>query len=108
MLKARGKKLTKTSALNKFTPYDIIVKPLMTEKSYAQAANDNKFSFKVHRDANKNDVKVAIQAIYGVTPVNVNTSIVPTKGRANRKVVRPGYKKAVITLKKWDTIDLVS
>lgn len=98
--KQRGRKLVKKAVLEKFTPYDVILSPMMTEKSYKQSSEENKYIFKVHKDANKNDVRHAITAIYGVNPIKVNTSIALQKGRAHRAKVRPAYKKAVITLKK--------
>lgn len=106
--KQRGRKLVKKAVLQKFTPYDVILSPMMTEKSYKQSSEENKFIFKVHREANKNDVRHAIMAIYGVNPIKVNTAIMLQKGRAHRSKVRGAFKKAVVTLKKWDTIDLVA
>ena len=98
--KQRGRKLVKKSMLTHFTPYDVIQAPLMTEKAYKLTTDANKYYFKIHKDANKNDVRHAVIALYGVTPVDVNTSIMPLKGRANRATVRSSYKKAVVTLKK--------
>lgn len=65
-----------------------------------------KYSFKVHADANKIDVKNAIQTVYNVSPAAVNISRVKEKGRANRSLVRRSYKKAVVALKKGDKISL--
>lgn len=108
ILKSRGRKLTKVAALQKFTPEQIVIAPIMTEKAYKMASEDNKYFFKVHGDANKNDVRKAIATLYGVMPLSVNTVITAHKGRSHRKTVRSPYKKAIVTLKKWDTIDLVS
>ena len=54
--------------------------------------------------AKNNDVKIAIASLYGVVVLKVTTSNLPHKGRMNRKTVRRPLKKAVITLKKGDTI----
>ena len=87
---------------------NVILKPVMTEKSTALREKDNKYTFIVHKDANKIIIKDAIQKLFEVTPLNVN--IINTKGK--RKRVRykygytPGYKKAVVTLKKEDKIGI--
>jgi len=98
ILQARAKKTSETKALKKFSPYDILIAPLMTEKSHKQQADMNKYSFKVHADANKNDVKEAVIYLYKVTPLDINIVNVVFKGRTQRKLVRKSYKKAVITL----------
>lgn len=71
ILQARAKKNVTAKAIKKFGPYDIILAPIMTEKSHSQQATDNKYSFKVHNDANKNDVKQAVEFLYKVTPLDV-------------------------------------
>jgi ribosomal protein L23 len=45
---------------------------VITEKSHKQQAEDNKYAFKVHDEANKNDVKQAIEYIYKITPLTIN------------------------------------
>lgn len=106
--KQRGRKLVKQAILGKITPFDVILAPMMTEKSYKQTSDENKYFFKVDMRANKNDVRFAIAAIYGVKPINVNTLIMSPKGRANRAKVRGAFKKAIITLKKGDSIDVIA
>ena len=98
ILQARAKKNVETKALKKFGPYDIIIAPLMTEKTHKQQADQNKYSFKVHNDANKNDVKQAVEFLYKVTPLDIHIVNVVFKGRTQRKLVRKSYKKAIITL----------
>jgi len=105
ILQARTKKNQETKAMKKFGPYDIIIAPLMTEKAHKQQASENKYSFKIHMDANKNDVKKAIEYIYKVIPLDINIVNVVFKGRTQRKLVRKAYKKAVVTLGKKDKID---
>lgn len=108
ILRKRGKKLIKTAALSKFTPEEILLAPIMTEKAHKMSSEENKYFFKIHKDANKNDVRVAVTSIYGVVPKSVNTVVAAHKGRSHRKTVRASFKKAIVTLKKWDNIDLVS
>lgn len=106
ILQSRAKKSQATSALKKFTPYDVIIAPLMTEKAYGQQEAENKYVFKVHKDANKNDVKAAIVYLYKVQPQKINLVNVKYKKRQQRGLVRRAYKKAVITLGEKDKIDL--
>jgi large subunit ribosomal protein L23 len=82
------------------------VAPLFTEKAVAQGEDMNKYHFKVHTKANKNDVKKAIEHIYNVEVTKVNIQNVPHKGRAMRKTVRKPYKKAVISLVKDQKIEI--
>lgn len=88
------------------TPYDILLSPIVTEKTYKQQESANTYAFKVHTDANKNDVKKAIVHIYKVSPLSVRLLNVPYKGRMQRSLVRRAYKKAVITLDKKDKIEV--
>lgn len=106
ILQSRAKKTVETKALKKFSPYDIIVAPLMTEKSHKAQADDNKYSFKVHTDANKNDVKQAIEFLYKVTPKNINIVSVVFKGRSSKKLVRKAYKKAIVTIGKKEKLEV--
>lgn len=108
IMQQRARKNTAPKAIKKFWVYDIIQAPVMTEKSYNASSQANKYSFKVHPDANKIDVKLAIQEIYKVDPEAINVVNAKEKGRANRKLVKKSYKKAIITLKKWDKIDFIA
>ena len=105
-LQRRAIKNTEVKALKKFSPYDIILWTTITEKSYKLQEEANKYFFKVHRDANKNDVKEAIKYIYNVTPTNVNIINVAFKWRNQRKLDRRAYKKAIVTLNKKDKIEI--
>ena len=82
--------------------YDIIKKPVLTEKSYAAMA-DKKYTFEVAIDANKTEIKLAIEEIFeGVKVESVNTMRILGKmkrqGRTQGR--RPEVKKAIVTLKK--------
>ena len=82
------------------TPYDVIIKPVISEKSM-EDAQAKKYTFKVAVDANKTEVKHAVEEIFGVEVKKVN--IMNVKGkvkRMGRTVGRtPDSKKAIVTLK---------
>ena len=83
------------------TAYDIIIRPIITERSMAGAA-DKKYVFEVARDAGKIEIGKAVEEIFGVQVAAVNTLTVPGK-RKRRGISRPGmtktWKKAYVTLK---------
>ncbi|TSC84047.1 MAG: large subunit ribosomal protein L23 [Parcubacteria group bacterium Gr01-1014_13] len=89
------------------TAFKVLVKPLITEKS-AIAESKNKYSFVVVRSANKNQIKTAIEEVYGVKPANVNVANIEGRrvrfGRSMGK--RNDYKKAIVTLPEGKTIDI--
>lgn len=86
---------------------DVLIKPVITEKSTA-ITEDNKYVFKVHKDANKVLVKDAVKKIFGVEPERVNMQVNRGKKRRNKYTVgyRPSWKKAIVTLKLGDKIEL--
>lgn len=89
--------------------YDIIIRPIITERSNMLAGELNQFTFEVHLDSNKPQIKAAVEQLFDVEVVSVRTLIVPAKrGRRGRKVyMRTGaYKKAIITLPVGQTIPL--
>ena len=81
--------------------YDIIIRPLITERSMAGAAG-KKYAFEVARDAGKVEIRKAVEEIFGVKVAAVNTLIVPGK-KKRQGAGRPGmtktWKKAYVTLK---------
>ena len=81
------------------TVYDIIVKPIITERSMSAVA-DKKYVFQVARDAGKIEIKKAIEEIFSVKVKSVNT--INVKGKEKRMGVHVGktaaYKKAIVTL----------
>lgn len=104
ILRKRAKKNNTVKMLNQFTAYDVVKYPVNSEKAINASSLQNAYHFVVDSRASKNDVKVAIASLYGVTVLKVATSNLPHKGRMNRKTVRKPYKKAIITLKKGDAI----
>ena len=79
--------------------YDIIISPILTEKSYDGIA-DKKYTFKVAQEATKTQIKVAVEDIFGVKVARVNTVNVDGKKKRMGKYegTTTGYKKAVVTL----------
>jgi large subunit ribosomal protein L23 len=81
------------------TGYDVIIRPIITENSMDMAA-DKKYAFKVAKEANKTEVRKAIEEIFGVEVAKVN--IVNVRGKRKRLGRTMGttssYKKAVVTL----------
>ena len=89
----------------------ILVKPLITEKADTLSESRTQYSFIVDKDANKIEIKKAVEALYTVNVESVNTMIIPGK-RKSRNTKRgvlhgrkPSYKKAVVTLGSGETID---
>ncbi len=87
-------------------PREIIIAPLVTEKSGNQMAAQNSYTFKVIMNANKVEIKKAIERIFSVRVISVNTITMMGKpkrlGKYNGK--RPDWKKAIVTLKPGDKI----
>ncbi len=92
----------------------IIVKPLVTEKMNRESEKRNRFGFIVRPEYNKIEIKKAIEGMYNVTVVDVNT--MRYSGKSKNRWTRRGlvkgrtnaYKKAIVTLKDGDTIDFYS
>ena len=86
---------------------NIIIAPVITEKSAAQAES-NVYTFKVSKDANKIEIKKAIEEAFGVTVVKINTLITKAKDKRVGKYTgkTKTFKKAFVTLKDGDKIEL--
>jgi len=95
--------------MEKLHLYDKILSPLLTEKT-TNLSEQNKVVFKVPASANKKNLKTNIEKIFkvNVTKVNIINKQNRTKLTRGRKVKVSGYKKAIITLKKGQSIDLTS
>jgi len=106
ILQRRAKKNSEGAVLWKLTPFQIIGKPIITEKAYKMVEDMNTYVFKVAQGANKNDVKLSLQKLYGVSPSSIRIMNVVAKGRMHRKLVRRAYKKAYVALKQGDKIEL--
>ena len=93
----------------------IIIKPIVTEKQTAITEKmDNRYGFRVSPDANKLEIKKAIEDMYNVTVVDVNT--IKHSGKKKSRYTKSGiingkqsaFKKAIVTLKEGETIDFFS
>ena len=82
----------------------LIKNPITTEKSVAISA-DNKYVFKVARDANKIEIAKAIKELYGSLPVKVNISNLPGKISGRGRTKRRPFKKAIVTFAPGTKID---
>lgn len=93
---------------------EILKKPILTEKASALTEKLNRYSFKVDHRANKLQIKSAIEQMYGVSIVAINTMVVSGKSK-NRQTKAglvtgrsPKYKKAIVTMKQGEVIDFYS
>lgn len=90
---------------------EVLIKPVVTEKSTALQDDIQQYVFVVNKNANKLEIKKEIESLYGVTVESVNTTILPSKERS--RFTRSGlivgrksaYKKAFVTLADGDEID---
>jgi len=93
------------------TIYDVLIRPLITEKSSYQSGKLNQYSFVVANKATKTMVKDAVETLFDVNVVRVNIVNAPAKrgrrARSRRLLVRrPGFKKAIITLADGETLEI--
>jgi large subunit ribosomal protein L23 len=90
-------------------PYKIIRKPLITEKGTFQTEDNNSYNFLVDLKANKTEVKQAVEGLFKVKVLSVNTMVRKgkRKGVAYRQYRRSNYKRAVVTLREGDAIEFI-
>ena len=95
--------------MNKVHLYDKIIAPVVTEKS-TNLSEQNKIIFKVPKKSNKKNLKKNIEKIFkvNVTKINIINKKTRTKTSRGKKIKVKGYKKAIITLKKGQSIDLTT
>lgn len=91
--------------------YDVLRRPIITEKSTYQSSALNQYAFEVDPDATKAQVKDAVETLFDVRVRKVNIMIMPAKrkraGMSRRVVIRRSmYKKAIVTLEPGDMIDV--
>lgn len=93
--------------MKKFSLIDTIISPRITEKA-TSLSEQNKIVFKVDDGASKRSIKKSVEKIFKVNVIKVNT--INQKGKTKftrgKKTNKPGYKKAIVTLKKGQSIDL--
>ena len=91
---------------------EVLIKPIVTEKSNKLTDKARTYAFRVDRYANKLEIKKAIHEFYGVTVVDVNTVVVPGKTKTKFTKAgfisgrKPAFKKAYVTVADGETIDL--
>jgi len=85
----------------------VILAPIVSEKSY-HASTLGTYTFKVHKDAHKTQIRQAVEELFEVKVERVNVISVPAKPkrRGQFKGIRPGWKKAVVQLRAGDTIEI--
>ena len=91
---------------------DVLIKPILTEKANAQQEKLRRYAFRVDRRANKLEIKKAVEQFYGISVVDVNTTVVPAKAKTRSTKAgivegrKPSYKKAMVTVAEGESIDL--
>jgi large subunit ribosomal protein L23 len=95
--------------MKKFDLLDTIISPCITEKA-TSLSEFNKLVFKVNRNVTKNSIKRSVEKIFKVNVIKINTINLRRKKKLvqGKKSFKPGYKKAIITLKKGQSIDLAT
>lgn len=89
-------------------PRDVIVRPIITEKSTSDQAQNNHYTFEVSRDANKHEIKHAVERLFSVHVEQVRTSHQRGKWRRRGQIrgKRPNWKKAVVRVAEGETIEI--
>jgi large subunit ribosomal protein L23 len=93
---------------------DVLIKPILSEKSNKQAEKMHRYAFVVDKKANKLEIKKAVELYYGVQVEDVNTMVMPSKLKAKYTKSgflvgrKPSKKKALVTIAEGETIDLYS
>ena len=88
-------------------PGEVLIRPVISEKSYEQIAR-HQYTFQVHKDAHKTQVRQAVEELFDVKVTAVNIVKMPAKPkrRGMIKGTRPGWKKAIVELKPGDKIEI--
>jgi large subunit ribosomal protein L23 len=88
-------------------PNEVLLAPIVSEKSYS-LIDDNKYSFRIHPDAHKTQVRQAVEELFEVKVERVNIVKVQSKPkrRGMTRGTRPGWKKAIVQLRQGDTIEI--
>ena len=88
-------------------PGEVLIAPVVSEKSYGQIVQ-NRYTFKVHKDAHKTQVRQAVEQLFDVSVLNVNIVKVQPKPKRRGATtgVKPGWKKAIVQLKPGDSIEI--
>ena len=88
-------------------PAQVLISPVVSEKSYGQIV-ENRYTFKVHKDAHKTQIRQAVEQLFDVKVERVN--IVKVQAKPKRRGMfrgtKPGWKKAIVSLRAGDTIEI--
>ena len=89
-------------------PRQVLLAPVVSEKSYHAIADSNTYAFKVHPDAHKTQIRQAVEHLFEVHVVSVNVVKMPPKPkrRGTSRGTRPGWKKAVVKLRAGESIEI--
>jgi large subunit ribosomal protein L23 len=89
-------------------PNEVLLAPVVSEKSYAQIEQSNTYSFRIHPDAHKTQVRQAVEELFDVKVIRVNISKVQPKPkrRGLHRGTKPGWKKALVQLQRGDSIEI--
>ena len=90
------------------TKFEVVVRPHITEKTSAAYQDRTEYTFEVHPDATKQQIRLAIEELFGVKVVRVNVSMVQPKPkrRGAHRGTKPGWKKAIVQLQPGDSIEI--
>ena len=88
-------------------PSEVLIRPVVSEKSYGQVAR-NQYTFQVHKDAHKTQVRQAVEQLFDVRVERVNIVKVQPKPKRRGRFIgtKPGWKKAVVQLRQGDSIEI--
>lgn len=107
--KTKKEEVVETGPKATLQDFEVILEPVITEKSMTKSQEENKFTFKVKKGASKTEIRKAIERIYKVHVVGISTVNVHAKASSRGSRYKghiSGYKKAVVTLKLGETINL--
>ena len=88
-------------------PNEILISPIVSEKSYSLIV-DRKYTFRVHKNAHKTQIRQAVEQLFGVhvTAINVSKVQPKLKRRGTTKGYKPGFKKAIVQVREGETIPI--
>ena len=88
-------------------PNEVLLAPVVSEKSYGQIEN-RRYSFRVHKDAHKTQIRQAVEQLFDVKVTRVNVVAVPAKPKRRGlfKGTRPGWKKAIVQIRQGESIPI--
>ena len=107
--KEKEEKVVKLTSKATIHDYDLIIEPVVTEKSMSASSELSQFTFIVKKGSNKTEIRKAIERIYNVHVTGISTINVAKKAKSHGSRYKgfvPGYKKAIVTLKEGETINI--